>query len=328
MVKNILINELIENEKFQGFFMLKSIQTKKAKNNSLYIDIMLQDSSGNDVGGKIWRADKIDISGFKPGQIIKVAGLTQLYNNKKQLNIDKIRLSQSSDGVNALDFVESAPIESMEMIHKIDEYVEKIQNQDIKRLTAYLFSEKKEKLIYYPAAKTHHHNIRGGLLYHILTMLEVGEKISDSYPFINNDILFSGVILHDLAKVNEIDANEMGIVEDYSMEGKLLGHIIQGINDIDRAALELKIDDEAKVLIQHMILSHHYYPEFGSPKKPLIPEGELLHYLDVMDARMYAMEKALTNVKEGDFAEKNFTLEGRSMYKSKLGFEQMETEGI
>ena len=322
-MENLLIEELTVNEKFQSFFLIKNIQIKKAKNSSLYIDIVLQDTSGNEVGGKIWRAENIDAAEFKIGQVVKVAGLTQLYNNKKQLNIDKMRLSQPSDQINVLDFVESAPIESAEMIDKIDAFIEKIQNQEIKRLTIHLFNEKKEKLTYYPAAKTHHHNIRGGLLYHILTMLEVGEKISYSYPFINNDILFAGVILHDLAKVDEINANEMGIVEDYSMEGKLLGHIIQGINDIDQAARELEIDNEVKVLIQHMILSHHYYPEFGSPKKPLIPEGELLHYLDIMDARMYAMEKTLKNISEGEFAERNLTLEGRSMYKSKLNYQKL-----
>lgn len=316
---NIIIKDMKVNEKTQCFLLIKSIQSKKAKNDSIYIDLTLGDGEGLEINGKIWKADKIDISQYKPGSMVKIAGLVQEYKGNKQLSIDKIRNIVDSDNIDIDAFVKKAPIESMEMYNRvINHYVEAIHNKDIKRLTLTMFQEKKDKLSYYPAAKTHHHDIKGGLLYHILTMLEVGEKISSSYTFIDTDLLFSGIILHDLSKVDEIQSNELGIVEDYTKEGKLLGHIIQGINEIDRVARELEIDNEVKLLIQHMILSHHYHPEYGSPKKPLIPEAELLHYLDIMDARMYAMNKALETIQEGQFAERNYSLEGRSMYKSMI----------
>ncbi|MFZ7132890.1 MAG: 3'-5' exoribonuclease YhaM family protein [Eubacteriales bacterium] len=317
-MNSVLIKELTVNKKVEGFFMIKNIKAKKAKNGSIYIDITLGDTQGEEINGKIWRAEEIELSHYKIGHVIKMAGLVQAYNGRKQLHIDKIRKALDSDHVTLDDFVETAPMQSMEMIKRILEYIEKIEHEDIKKITQEMFQQKQEKLMYYPAAKTHHHDIKGGLLYHILTMLEVGEKISGSYTFINKDLLYSGIILHDLSKVDEIVSNELGIVEDYSKEGKLLGHIIQGINEIDHMARELHIDHEIKLLIQHMILSHHYHPEYGSTKKPLIPEAELLHYLDIMDARMYAIHKTLANVDEGAFAERNSTLEGRSMYKSKI----------
>ncbi len=306
------------NQKIQEFFIIKNIEARAAKNESIYIDINLGDTNREEINGKIWNAADIDLNQFRTGIMVKVSGMVQKYNNRKQLNIDKIRLVQDTDGVNIEDYIQTAPTSSENMIKEVYEYMDKIVNVQIKELTRTLFTSKEDKLKYYPAAKTHHHAVKGGLLFHITTMLNLGEKISESYEFINTDLLFSGVILHDLSKVDEIISNELGIVEDYSTQGKLLGHIIQGINEIDRVARELDIDEEIKLLIQHMILSHHYHPEYGSPKKPLIPEAELLHYLDLIDARMYAMDKVLSNVKEGEFSERSFSLEGRSLYKSSL----------
>ena len=118
-------------------------------------------------------------------------------------------------------------------------YLEKIDNTDINIIAETILEAKKEKLMYYPAAKSNHHAIRGGLLYHTLTMLKLGEKLLEVYPQLNKDLLFGGIILHDIAKVEEMDANELGIVSDYNLEGKLLGHIIQGIKEINKIGEEV-----------------------------------------------------------------------------------------
>ena len=187
------------------------------------------------------------------------------------------------------DFVQSAPHNSQWMYNEVLKYLEKIDNTDINIIAETILEAKKEKLMYYPAAKSNHHAIRGGLLYHTLTMLKLGEKLLEVYPQLNKDLLFGGIILHDIAKVEEMDANELGIVSDYNLEGKLLGHIIQGIKEINKVGEEVGAQPEIILLLEHMVLSHHYEPEFGSPKKPLIPEAELLHFLDLIDARMYDM---------------------------------------
>ena len=118
-----------------------------------------------------------------------------------------------------------------------------------------------------------------------------------------------------IEKINEIESNELGISPGYSFEGKMLGHIIQGIKTIDRLTLEMDFPREKAIMLEHMILSHHYEPEFGSPKKPLFPEAEILHYLDIIDARMYDMEDALVATQPGEFSERVFTLENRQLYK-------------
>ena len=124
-------------------------------------------------------------------------------------------------------------------------------------------------------------------------------------------------MLHDLSKIEEMESNELGVVSSYTPEGMLLGHIIQGIKTIDRVGSQLEADQETIILLQHLVLSHHYEPEFGSPKRPMIPEGEILHYLDLMDARMYDMQKALENVEPGGFSEKIWLLHNRNIYRPK-----------
>jgi 3'-5' exoribonuclease len=150
-------------------------------------------------------------------------------------------------------------------------------------------------------------------------MLRSGDALCEVYKNVNRDLVFAGVILHDMEKINEMSATEAGVVEDYTMEGQLLGHIIMGIKKIDQIGRELGIDPELSLLVQHMILSHHYEPEFGSPKKPMIPEGEMLHYLDMLDARMYDMNKVLKDQPEETFTDPVFVLDRRRMYKSKYG---------
>jgi 3'-5' exoribonuclease len=128
-------------------------------------------------------------------------------------------------------------------------------------------------------------------------------------------LIIAGVSAHDIEKMTEMVANEDGVVSEYSFEGKLLGHLIQGVKRIAALAAELHVPQEKSVLLEHMILSHHYEPEFGSPKKPLFPEAEILHYLDIVDARMDDMETALNGVDKGGFSERVRVLDNRSLYR-------------
>jgi 3'-5' exoribonuclease len=157
----------------------------------------------------------------------------------------------------------------------------------------------------------------GGLLYHMERMVMTAERVCEVYGNLNRDLLVAGAILHDMEKLNEIEADTMGIASGYSFEGQLLGHLIQGIKTIDRLAEELKIDKEKAIMLEHMILSHHYEPEFGSPKKPLFPEAEMLHYLDMIDARMYDMQETLEATQPGEFSDKVWTLDNRRLYRPK-----------
>lgn len=315
------IGEFVQGEKIEGYFLIKSIDCKIANSsNKKYLDIVLADKTGN-ISAKLWEVSKETENEFKNNTIIKIRGNIINWQGNLQLKIEKIRNISDEDTVNINDYVQSAPYESDHMFEEIKKYIDNMQNEGIKDIVETIFDKNKEYLMYYPAAKKNHHSIKGGLLYHVLTMLHLAEKMCTIYDFLDRDLVYAGVILHDIAKIKEMDSNELGIVQEYTLEGTLLGHITQGIKEIEIIGIERNVDKKTIILLQHMILSHHYEPEYGSPVKPMIPEAELLHYLDTIDARMYDMRRVIKETKVGEFSERLWSLDNRRIYNHSINRE-------
>lgn len=308
------IKEFEVGDDIQGYYLIKGMNLKTSSNNKKYLDLILTDKTG-EINAKVWDIDDAMISLYKTGDVVKLRGTVTSWQSSLQFKIVKIRPLEEGDVVVMEDLVQSAPIGKDEMFSEIMGYVAQIKNDDIKRLVKALIDEYETKLMFYPAAKKNHHAIRSGLMYHILRMLRTGEVICQVYTHLNTDLLYAGVILHDIEKINEMISDELGVVSEYSFEGQILGHIIMGIRKIQVTGEKLGIDQEISNLIQHMILSHHYEAEFGSPKKPMLPEAEILHYLDMVDARMYDMTKALESIEPGKFTENIPVLDYRKLYK-------------
>ncbi|WDV48287.1 OB-fold nucleic acid binding domain-containing protein [Clostridiaceae bacterium M8S5] len=317
------IIEFNNGDEIESFFLVKQSLVKISSKNKKYIDFTLMDKTG-EINAKLWEVTDNDEKQYVNNTIIKVRGIISVYQGKLQLKINRIRLLKEEDGIKISDYVLVAPEEPKEMLMCIETYINNMSNEDIKRLTNRIVQDNRQKLLIYPAATKNHHSVAGGLLYHTKTMLLLGEQVCKIYDFLNKDLLYAGIILHDMAKIQEIDANDFGVASEYTTEGQLLGHIIMGIKNIDRVAREEDIDNEISMLLQHMVLSHHYEPEFGSPKKPQIPEGEILHMLDIIDARMYDMNKALGNTREREFSERVWSLENRKVYKANINIEEVQ----
>lgn len=167
----------------------------------------------------------------------------------------------------------------------------------------------------YPAAVRHHHEFVSGLSFHVVSMLRLAKSIADLYPTVNRDLLYAGVILHDLGKVIELSGP---ISTTYTLEGNLIGHISIVVEEVSKMADELGIEGEEVVILKHVLLSHHGKGEWGSPKPPLVREAEILHQIDLMDATMNMMDKALRHTKPGEFTERVFGLDNRSFYNPKF----------
>ena len=249
MVEEKCIQEFAEGDRIQNFFIIKTLEIKINRNNKEYMDLTLGDRTG-EVNAKLWDLNNIDENLYRENMLIKVRGRIVQWQAQLQLNIERIRPVEDSDGVSIEDFIQSAPYDPQWMYNELLKYLEKIQHTEI-HLIVQTILEKKEKLQYFPAAKSNHHSIRGGLLYHILTMLRAGEKMLEVYPHLNHNLLYAGILLHDIAKIDEMDANELGIVNDYRVEGKLLGHIIQGIKEIEQVGRIRK--DPDLMLLEHMV---------------------------------------------------------------------------
>lgn len=316
-MKEHYIAELRTDDELQDFFMVKNIALKIGSNKKQYLDLILADSTG-EVTAKKWDvadAELPSLSEIKPGGLVKVKAQVTEWNGMKQMRVQRIRRVVDQDGCVIADYIKAAPEPTEEMLAFITDAAQRMEDEQLKALCLKLLTDNREKLLYYPAASKNHHAELGGLLYHVKRMLMLGERVCEVYPNLNRDLVITGVIIHDMEKLNEIEANELGIASGYSFEGQLLGHLVQGVRSIDRLAEEIGMDREKAIMLEHMVLSHHYEPEFGSPKKPLFPEAEILHYLDIVDARMYDMQAALAATEPGGFSDKVWTLDNRRLYK-------------
>lgn len=316
-MKELFVNDLRTDAEVQDFFMVKTIAVKLGSNKKQYLDLLLADRMG-EVTAKKWDVADTELPSLneiKEGDIVKVKASVTEWNGMKQLRILRVRKAVEQDGVEMADFIKAAPEKPLDMLAYITGAVDKMQDGDLKALCTRLLTDNREKLLYYPAAVKNHHAELGGLLYHMKRMLDMGERACLVYTNLKRDWVVCGVIIHDMEKLNEIEAAETGVASGYSFEGQLLGHLVQGVKTIDRLAGEIGMDREKAILLEHMVLTHHYEPEYGSPKKPLFPEAEMLHYLDMIDAKMFDMQQALEATEPGGFSDKIWTLDNRKLYR-------------
>lgn len=317
-MKDIYIADLKTGQEFMSYFIVKTVAIKVGSNKKAYLDLLLADKTG-EISAKKWDIADEEMPGLqkiKEGSVIKVKALVTEWNGMKQLRVSRIRQTSAEDGIVMMDYIKAAPEDAAEMYDYIYSRAAAFEDKDFRNICIKQLTDNKEKLMYYPAAQKNHHAEMAGLLYHVKRMLMMAERACEVYTNLNRELVMTGVILHDMEKINEIDSNELGISTGYSFEGKMLGHLVQGVRTIDRLAAELDMPREKAVMLEHMILSHHYEPEFGSPKKPLFPEAEMLHYLDMVDAKMFDMQEAVEKTEPGCFSDRVWTLDNRTVYRA------------
>lgn len=303
---------MIKGQVFDGFLLTRAAAQKTSSNGSKYLDMTLCDIS-TEVNAKMW-------DGLTPppsvADVLRVRGMMLEYNGRPQLRVDKMRPATEEDDFDMELLAPCAPEKPGKMLGEITERIERMQDEQLKALVMMRLNECGEKLDYYPAASKLHHAERSGLLHHTSTMLRMAGYVCEIYPQLDSDLLAAGVILHDLCKIDEMDSDAIGMVSDYTAEGMLIGHLVAGVAEVARCGRELGVRRELLMMVEHMILSHHDKPEFGSPKPPMFPEAEVLHTLDLLDARMFEMNRALKAAKPGGFTERIWSLE-RKLYRRK-----------
>lgn len=302
-----MLSSVKKNTPFEGFLRVKAAQQRQAVSGSKYLDMTLSDISC-EVNAKVWDGTALPP---EPGTVIKVRGLMQEYNNRAQFRVDKMRPMSDDDTVDMSRLIACAPYPPQDMLDAILDAALSIKNEAIKNIVLERLDEVNDRLLYYPAAQRIHHAERSGLLHHTLTILKCAEALLPIYPFLDADLLRAGVILHDLCKTEELNSDNMGLVSEYTRPGQLLGHLVQGAIAIDRVARRTGAPDEIRDMLEHMLLSHHEIPEYGSPKPPMFPEAEMLALLDRMDARMYEMSHTISCVSPGEFTDKVWSLDRR-----------------
>jgi 3'-5' exoribonuclease len=309
MVKGIVHYEV--GQQVDVYLFIKSSTKGIASNGKPFLTLVFQDKSG-EIEAKLWDATPEDETNYAAQQIVRLAGEINSYRGRNQLKIRNIRPITDLDGVTISDFLEVAPVPQDEMASKITQYIFEMNNSNIQRITRHLLKKHQAAFYEYPAATKNHHEFVSGLAYHVVSMLDLAKAIAHLYPSLDTDLLYAGIILHDLGKVTELSGP---ISTTYTVEGNLLGHISIMVNEIGQAAKELGVEGEEVTVLQHIILSHHGKAEWGSPKPPMIKEAEILHYIDNLDAKMNMLDRALERVKPGEFSDRVFALDNRSFYK-------------
>ncbi|MEK5186378.1 3'-5' exoribonuclease YhaM [Solibacillus sp. FSL R5-0691] len=305
------ITKLQPGEQVDQYLLIKEAKKGVTTVGKPFMSLILQDRSG-DIEAKLWDTNEEHENLYRAQVIVKVGGEIHDYRGKNQLRVKQIRPARDEEGVQISDLLPTSAVPKEQLFEELTQYFFQIQNPNISRITRNLTKKYQDQILIYPAATKNHHDYASGLLDHVVSMLKLSEAICDLYPTLNRDLLYAGVILHDIGKVIEL-SGPVGTM--YTVEGNLLGHISIMVNEIGQAANELKIEGEEVMLLQHLVLSHHGKEEWGSPKKPMIQEAEILHYIDNIDAKMNMLTRALDKTKPGEFTERLFPLDNRSFYK-------------
>lgn len=306
-MEEMTVSSLKKDMRFEGFLLVRSADRRTDSRGAYYVDLNLADRSG-EINGKIW-----DQNALAPetGSVVKVRGMVQEYNGRLQFRVEKIRPSTAADEVDMNRLVPGAPEKPEDMLAEIQHTVDSLTSVRLQTLTREMLKDAGNDLLYFPGAQRMHHAERAGLLHHTVSMLRLAKGVLEVYPDLNRDLLLTGVILHDLGKLDEMKSDRLGTVSDYTRDGQLLGHLVRGITHLNQVAARSGIDGETVVLLEHMLLSHHGESEFGSPKPPMFPEAEALRWIDMLDARLNAIQSVAARTPSGAFSEKVAGLDRR-----------------
>lgn len=276
-----------------------------------YLNLVLQDNTGK-IDAKKWDASEKDINALKVGNVLSLLVDPIIYKGQMQLKI--IDFDELKGPIDQKELIINPPVSTTELETELHSFISEIQDQEIRTIVTEILQNYYDQFLYHPAAKSNHHEYASGLLHHEVSMLKLAKAIIVLYPEIQKDLLYGGIILHDLGKIKELSGP---ITTEYTTAGKLLGHISIIQTDIIEAAKKHQITEEKVMLLQHMVLAHHGKYEYGSPVLPHTLEAEVLYLIDNMDSRIHMIIKALNNVEVNSFTNKIPALEGRAFYKHK-----------
>ena len=210
-------------------------------------------------------------------------------------------------------FFPNSPIILEDAKKEINLYLNKIDNKIIKDITKNLINKYNNDFFTYPAATKMHHAYVGGLAYHSVGMLHMADSFVENYPYLNKDYIYAGIMLHDIGKTIELTSAANA---EYSLKGQMLGHLVIGAMEIGNMASSLGYGDCDEVLfLEHMLISHHGMPQFGSAKKPMTAEALVLWYIDTIDSKFRVLGEELEKTEKGTYTDSIGVLDRAKIYK-------------
>lgn len=290
------VNELSDGEVIDQIFLASEKQLRTNRNGNLYLQVRLSDKTGS-LTAMLWNANQKHYDSFSNGDFIRVKGTSQLYNGGMQVLAKEVDKFDATE-VDPSDFETLSTLDVEKMIARMAELLRGMRNGDLCNLAeCFLVDERfMQGLRSAPAGVKNHHAYQGGLLEHVLSLMELVEIVAPRYKNVDADVLLMGAFLHDLGKIRELTYQpDLG----YSDAGQLIGHLVLGVTMLDEKIVETEklageeFPEDLANHLRHLIVSHHGEYEYGSPKLPMTLEGIALHYLDNLDAKLHSFQQLI-----------------------------------
>ena len=313
------VSQLAHQETVDQIFLASEKSLRPNRNGNLYLQMDLTDRSGT-LSARMWNASENDYRNFENGDYVRVEGATQLFQGAIQLIATRITKVSAKD-VNLDDFLILDSKHIDRLTRRLTEMLRRLSDPALGALAeCFLMDEEfMRKFVRAPAGVKNHHAYVGGLLEHVVSLMELVLRIDGQYPGLNTDLLLMGAFLHDAGKIDEL-SYERDFA--YTDEGQLIGHLVMAVGMLDRKLQEAErlsgepIPVELVLRLKHMIVSHHGQYEFGSPKLPMTLEAVALHQLDNLDAKLHSFLQLMRDDPNVDSGWTNFNPSlGRKLFK-------------
>lgn len=283
------VNTLADGHTVDEVYLLADKQLRANRNAETYLLSQLRDGSGQ-ISGLLWNVREDIAAAVNAGELVRARGRVQLYQGNLQIILTSIAPARE-DEYDPTDFMPAGSADTEKLLDRLNTILRGISNDSIRSLAIAFLEDVDlmDRLSTCPAGIRLHHAFHGGLLEHVVNVLETADRIQDLFPTVDFDLLKIGIFLHDIGKVREL---EFDSTFSYSHEGQLIGHLVQGVEMLNERVRQLEsatgqpFPTETLLRIKHMIISHHGAYEYGSPKLPMTPEAIALHYLDNLDAKI------------------------------------------
>jgi 3'-5' exoribonuclease len=288
------VQQLADGENLEEVYLVTDKQLRANRNGNLYLQMELRDRTGS-ISARLWNAGENLFRLFEAGDFLLVRGKVQLFQGSLQLILSHIERAEA-EKVDLADFLPHTEQDVGKLLDRLRSTLLRLANPHLRALAECFFMDDEfvRRFCQVPAGVRNHHAYLGGLLEHVVTLMEAAERLLPLYPELDHDLLLMGIFLHDVGKVRELTCDK---VFAYTDEGQLIGHLVIGVEMLNEK-LSLVSDltgdpfpAELLLRLKHMILSHHGTYEFGSPRLPMTPEAIALHYLDNLDAKIHSFTR-------------------------------------
>jgi 3'-5' exoribonuclease len=288
------VQQMADGDAVEEVFLVVDKQVRANRNGNMYLQIELRDRTGS-IGARLWNAAEPVVRSFEAGDFLLVKGKVQLFQGALQMILSHIDRMET-EKVELADFLPHTEQDVNKLYERLCALLRRMDNPHLRALAECFLMDQEfvQGFCKAPAGVRNHHAYLGGLLEHVVTLMECADRIAPLYAELNRDLLLMGVFLHDIGKVRELSYDR---AFSYSDEGQLVGHLVIGVEMLDEQVRRVPdltgepFPPELLLRLKHLIVSHHGSLEFGSPTVPMTPEAIALHYLDNLDAKVHSFTR-------------------------------------